>query len=74
MAKYRVEVGGFVSTFNRKEDGFVDRFRHRTLIVYAKNEEEAKEKAELKFMDLCQRKPGNMCNEGNIDSVELLSK
>jgi hypothetical protein len=73
MAKYKVEVGGFVSTLNRKEDGFVDRFRHRTLIVYAKNETEAKEKAEMKFMELCQKKPGNMCNEGNVDSIELIN-
>lgn len=72
MSKYKVEIGGFVSTFNRAEDGFVDRFRHRTLIIYAKDEEEAKEKAELKFMEPCQRKPGNMCNEGNIDGIELI--
>jgi hypothetical protein len=72
MSKYKVEVGGFVNTFNRTEDGFVDRFRHRTLVVYAKDEEEAKEKAELKFIDLCQRKPGNMCDEGIIDSIELI--
>lgn len=73
MAKYKVEVGGFVGTYNKKEDGFVSRFRHRSLIIYAKNEDEAKKKAELKFIDLCQQKPGNMCGEGHIDSIELLS-
>lgn len=72
MAKWKVEVGGFVSTFLKSSDGFEDRFRHRTLIVYADTVEEAKEKAEAKFMDLVQKKPGNMCNEGNIDSIEQI--
>jgi hypothetical protein len=61
MAKYKVEVGGYVSTY-----------RHRSLTVYADNEEEAAQKAELKFIDLCQSIPGNMCSEGNIDSIELI--
>lgn len=73
MSKWKVEVGGFVNTFLKSIDGFDDRFRHRTLIIYADTEEEAKEKAELKFMDLCQKRPGNMCNEGHIDSIELLN-
>jgi hypothetical protein len=72
MAKYEVEVGGFVNTFSKTEDGFVDRFRHRKLIIYANNEEEAREKAEQKFMDLCQKRPGNMCDEGHIDSVRRI--
>jgi hypothetical protein len=24
-------------------------------------------------MELCQKKPGNMCNEGNVDSIELIN-
>lgn len=72
MNKFEVEVGGFVNTFNKTEDGFVDRFRHRKLIISANNEEEAKEKAEQKFIDLCQKRPGNMCDEGHIDSIKQI--
>ncbi len=73
MPKYRVEIGGFVSTFSKTEDGFVDRFRHRTLIVNAKDETEAREKAEDRFIDLCQQRPGNMCDEGHIDSIKPIN-
>lgn len=62
MSKYKVHVGGFVSTF-----------RERDIIVYAQDEAEAAEKAELKFIELQQRRPGNMCDEGTIDSVEKIS-
>ena len=61
MSKYKVTVGGFVSTF-----------RKRTLIIYAENEEEAAEKAEAKFMELEQQRVGNLCSEGNVDSIEKL--
>ena len=71
--KYIVECGGFVSTFNKKEDDFVDRFRHRKLTVYANCEKEAIEKASDKFVALCQAKAGNMyCDDVNIDSVTLV--
>lgn len=56
--KYKVEVGGYVSTF-----------RHRNLVVYANNEEEAAKKAEEKFYDVVQSINGNMCEGCNIDSV-----
>ena len=59
MAKYKVNVGGFVSTY-----------RERTLIVFAEDENEAAEKAELKFIDLQQQKAGNMCDEGTINEIE----
>ena len=72
MMKWRVEVGGFVSTFSKTEDDFVDRFRHRSLVVYADSEDESKYKAELKFIDLCQKRPGNMCDEGHIDSIKQI--
>lgn len=61
MSKYKVTVGGFVSTF-----------RQRTLIIYAENEEEAAEKAEARFIELSQQRPGNMCDEGSIDHIEKL--
>lgn len=59
MAKYKVEVGGFVSTF-----------RQRTFTVYAENEAEAEDKAISKFMDCQQQKAGNMCDGGTVDSIE----
>ena len=72
--KYIVECGGFVNTFNKKEDEFVDRFRHRKLIVYANSKEEAIEKASDKFVDLCQAKAGNMFDDDvHIDSVTLVN-
>jgi hypothetical protein len=63
MSKYRVNVGGFVSVF-----------RERDIIVYANNEAEAAEKAELKFIALQQKRPGNMCDAGTINSIEKISK
>lgn len=71
--KYIVECGGFVNTFNKKEDGFVERLRHRKITVYAKSKEEAIEKASDKFVAFCQAKAGNMyCDDVNIDSVTLI--
>lgn len=61
MAKYRVEVGGFASIF-----------RHRVLTIHAANEEEAAEKAKTKFLDLVQSQPGTLCDDANIDSIELV--
>ena len=59
MGKYKVNVGGFVSTF-----------RNREIVVYANSEEEAAEKAELKFIELQQQRAGNMCDEGTVNSIE----
>lgn len=61
MAKFKVNIGGFVSTY-----------RERNLIIYANDESEAMEKAELKFIDLQQIKVGNMCDEGTINSIEQI--
>ena len=62
MSKYKVEVGGFVS-----------QYRCRKYTVYAKTEEEAKEKAEKQFIDDMQRDGTGMCGEGTIDSIEQIS-
>lgn len=62
MAKYKVEVGGFVSTF-----------RKRNITVYADTEDEAKEKAVGKFMDLQQANGYSMCDDGTVDSIERLN-
>lgn len=62
MSKYKVNVGGFVSVF-----------RCRDIVVHAQDEAEAAEKAELKFIELQQQRPGNMCGEGTINSIEKLS-
>jgi hypothetical protein len=59
MAKFKVEVGGFVTVF-----------RHRELTIYADNEAEAKEKARNKFFDLQNANPTAMISECTIDSVE----
>lgn len=59
MAKYKVEVGGFVSTF-----------RQRTFTVYADNEAEAENKAINRFVECQQQKSGNMCDGGTVDSIE----
>ena len=59
MNKYRVEVGGFVSTYRR-----------RTLTIYAEDEIEASDKAIEKFMELQQEKVGNMCDGGVINNIE----
>lgn len=62
MAKFKVNVGGFVSTY-----------RERNLIIHAADESEAAEKAELKFIDLQQEaRTGNMCDEGIINSIEQI--
>lgn len=59
MAKYKVEVGGYVSVY-----------RQRNLIIFAENEADAKEKAIDKFMELQQKNPGDMCSEGTVNSIE----
>lgn len=59
MAKYEVEVGGFVTVF-----------RQRTLIVCANSESEASEKAKDRFVEL-QSKSGN-CESGHVDSITEL--
>ena len=59
MARYKVELGGFVSVF-----------RHRKMTVYADSEAEAIEKATDKWNEVQQRVPGNMCGDPTIDSVE----
>lgn len=58
MAKYKVEVGGFVSIY-----------RHRTFTIYASDETEAEEKAIDRFID-AQNINGNMCEEGTVNSIE----
>lgn len=58
MAKYKVELGGFVSVF-----------RHRNLTVHADSESEAIDKATDIWYDIQQRVPGNMCGEPTIDRV-----
>ena len=62
MAKYQVEVGGFVSTY-----------RQRTFIVYG-DETEAEQKAIEKFISAQQVKAGNMCDEGIVNNIRLLRK
>lgn len=59
MAKYKVEVGGFVSVC-----------RHRTFTIYAADETEAEEKAIGRFIDAQQNNNGNMCEEGTVNSIE----
>ena len=58
MAKYKVEVGGFVSVY-----------RHRTFTIYAADETEAEEKAIDRFI-YAQNINCNMCDEGTINSIE----
>ena len=60
MAKYQVEVGGFVSTY-----------RQRTFIVYGDDETEAEQKAIEKFISAQQVKAGNMCDEGIVNNIRL---
>lgn len=60
MPKYKVEVGGYV-----------DIYRQRTMTIYAKDEEEAKDKAISKFMEVQQERPGDMCSDGTVNSIEL---
>lgn len=60
---YKVEVGGFVSTY-----------RQRTYDIYADSEEEASEKAIDKFIfDQQNGKPGNMCDEGQVNEISKIS-
>lgn len=56
MAKYEVEVGGFVTVY-----------RQRKLTVYATNEAEAEQKATDKFVEL-QSEKGD-CDEGQVNSI-----
>jgi hypothetical protein len=64
VEKYKVEVGGFVSVY-----------RQRVIIVHAKTEEEAKEKACSKFVDLQHSGSGSpMCDEGTVNSIEQIEK
>lgn len=59
MAKYKVEVGGFVTVY-----------RKRTFTIYAADETEAEEKAIDRFIDVQQNKTGNVCEEGTVNSIE----
>lgn len=64
MAKYKIEVGGFVTVY-----------RQRVITVYAESDEEAKEKAIDKFVDIQQSGSGSpMCDEGTVNSIERLSQ
>lgn len=56
--KFKVEVGGYVS-----------KYCQRTFVIYAKDEEEAKEKAIDRFVDYQQRIPGDMCGGGEINEI-----
>lgn len=62
MAKYKIEVGGFVTVY-----------RQRMIIVYADTLEEAEKKAVNKFVDIQQKGSGSpMCEDGTVNSVEYL--
>lgn len=63
MARYKVNLGGFVSVF-----------RCRTITVYADSEAEAIEKASDNWYKVQQRVTGNMCGEPTVNSVEKESK
>lgn len=58
MAKYTVELGGFVSVF-----------RHRKMTVYADSEAEAIDKATDKWYEVQQANGYSMSGEPVIDSV-----
>lgn len=58
MAKYTVELGGFVSVF-----------RHRKMTVYADSEAEAIDKATDRWY-VVQQADGSMCGDPVIDSVK----
>lgn len=62
MPKYKVEVGGFVSTY-----------RQRTFIVHGADEAEAEQKAIEKFINAQQIKAGNMCDDGTINAIEEIT-
>jgi hypothetical protein len=60
MAKYEVEVGGFVTVY-----------RQRTVTVYANTEAEAAKKAKQKFIDLQNSGSGSpICEEGTVNEIE----
>lgn len=61
MAKFKVQVGGFVSVY-----------RERNLIVHAENAAEAAEKAIAKFVELQQANGNAMCDDGNVDFIERI--
>lgn len=62
MAKYKVEVGGFVIIY-----------RQRVITVYADNVSEAEEKAKQKFVNLQQSGSGSpMCEDGTINAIERI--
>lgn len=60
MAKYIVDLGGFVSVF-----------RCRKITVYADNEAEAIEKATDKWYEVQQQVAGNMCGDPTVNSIEI---
>lgn len=63
MAKYKIEVGGFVTVY-----------RHRDILVYAKTLEEAEKKAVNKFVELQQKGSGSpMCEDGTIEASYCLN-
>ena len=57
--KFKVNVGGYVSTY-----------RERTLTVSADTSMEAMDKAVAKFIELEQKNPGDMCDEGTVNWIE----
>ena len=57
--KFKVNVGGYVSMY-----------RERTLTVSATDPEEAMNKAVAKFIELSQKKPGDMCDDGTVNWIE----
>lgn len=59
--KYKVEVGGFVTVF-----------RKRNMIVYAKTDEEAKEKAIERFMEIQQSDGSSMCSDATAETVKSI--
>ena len=59
MAKYTIELGGFVSVF-----------RHRKMTVYANSEAEAIDKATDRWYMVQQADGCSMCGDPVIDSVE----
>lgn len=59
MPKYKVNIGGFVSTF-----------RERTFTVSADNEVEAINKAEDKFIKVQQSNGYSMCGGGTVNWID----
>lgn len=63
MAKYKVEVGGYVTVY-----------RQRVITVFADSESEAGEKAVDKFVDLQQSCSGApMCDDGTVNSIKEIN-